>query len=128
MGIDWFGMGAEMNTKYTGVFNREPIYRGDTLDGFRVTATVDDTGDLVVPAAVCMQLRNETGRLVHSFDVDIEPAGSILVRAVDGSVTAEWKAGVYRYDIEYTLPAGRVRTYISGSVTILGDVSQCHAG
>lgn len=120
-------MNSESSTQYTAIYNRKPIYRGDTLDPLRITITDDIAEAHLIPVALCVQIRNSSGKLVTQVgtSVDVE-TGQVLIEAVPPEVTRTFFPGVYRYDVEYTMPDGRVRTYVSGEITVLRDVSVCH--
>lgn len=115
------------DTNYTATYDRKPIYRGDTLDALRITITDTETGDKVIPVSLCVQIRSRYDKILANIGWSIdEDTGSITIDAVPPEVTREFYPGVHRYDVEYTLPDGRVRTYLSGTVTVLKDVSVCH--
>lgn len=118
------------------------LYRGDTLDPVYLKlkfknpplvpldpstppdATVDPDGT-IHPAKVCCQLRDRAGRLLHTFNTQVHAEGTVELGGVASDITALWEPGVYLYDVEFTLPKGRVRTYLKGQIKILGDVSSC---
>ena len=114
-------------TTYTATYNLPSIKRGDTLDPWSVKATVRETGAPLVPLSVCAQLRDERGRVVIPLPHGIAPDGTVTLLGLPAQATAGLKAGLYRYDVEYTLTGGRVRTYLQGALDIQEDVSQCHA-
>ena len=114
-------------TQYTAIYNLPAIKRGDTLDPWSVKATVRETGEPLVPTSVCAQLRDERGRVVIPMGHSIAPDGTVTLLGLSAQVTAGLKVGLYRYDVEYTLSGGRVRTYLQGTLEIQEDVSQCPA-
>ena len=114
-------------TAYTATYNLPSIKRGDTLDPWSVKATARETGTPLVPLLVCAQLRDMRGRVVIPLPHGIAPDGTVTMLELPAQVTAGLKVGLYRYDVEYTLPGGRVRTYLQGTLDIQEDVSQCRA-
>ena len=114
-------------TTYTATYNLPSIKRGDTLDPWSVKATVRETGEPLVPLSVCAQLRDGRGRVVIPLPHGIAPDGTVSLRGLYAATTAGLKPGTYRYDVEYTLSGGRVRTYLQGTLDIQEDVSQCPA-
>lgn len=112
-------------TTYTKTYDLPTIKRGDTLRHWRFWIDKPETSERLVPAAVCMQLRDRRGEHVATFDTEIEQDGTILVQPLPASVTKEIAPGLYYYDIELTLDGGVVRTYIEGTLEVEKDVSQC---
>lgn len=114
-----------MIPKYTGEWNRGSIWRGDTLLGFSMRIADKVTGEPIVPVDICAHIVDRVGRKVVALDSSISTEGTVTFGRVDGDVTATWRAGAYAFDVEYTLADGRVRTYLTGSVTLLEDKSKC---
>lgn len=113
---------------YAAVWDRNPIYRGDTLDGFSMKMTKrDGTLDAIVPVIVCAHIVDGFGRMVAPMNHVIAADGTVTFERIDGVVTAQWRAGLYAYDVEYTTTDGRVRTYLTGSITVIEDKSKCPA-
>lgn len=114
-----------MIPKYTGVWDRGSMWRGDTLLGFSMRIFDQETGVPIVPVAVCAHIVDQMGRKVVALESSIGTDGTVTFGRVDGEVTATWRAGNYAFDAEYTLADGRVRTYLTGSFTVLEDRSKC---
>ena len=111
-------------TNYTAIYDRKPIYRGDTLNPMRLTLVDRESGETVVPTSLCVQIRSSFGKLLADVGWHIE-GGKVVVEAVPPETTRTFPVGVHKYDVEYTLPNGVVRTYVSGSIEILRDFSVC---
>ena len=112
-------------TGYTAAYDIPPIKRGDTMDPFKLTLK-NSEDEVVIPAAICCQVRDERGRLIITLPTDTDSStGVVTIGGLHASVTAKLKAGDYTYDVEYTSPEGRVRTYLEGSFTVIEDVSRC---
>ena len=113
---------------YSGQYNRRGIYRGDTLKPLTILVETDAQPPVpIVPVAVCAQLRNDRGKLVHTFATVINAVtGEVTIDGVPSMVTRGWRVGQYVYDVQYMLADGTVRTYLHGTLTISEDVSQCH--
>lgn len=114
-----------MVPKYTGEWNRGAIWRGDTLLGFSMRIADKVTGAPIIPVTICANVVYQMGRKVVALDSSIGADGTVTFDRVDGSITATWRAGAYSFDVEYTLPDGCVRTYLTGSFTLLEDKSKC---
>lgn len=114
-----------MIPKYTGVWNRGSIWRGDTLLGFAMRIVDKGTDVAVVPVEVCAHIVDSFGRKVVALESSIGTDGTVTFDRVDGAVTATWRAGSYSFDVEYTLSDGRIRTYLTGALALLEDKSKC---
>ena len=120
-------MGGSMsNPEYCAAWDIPKIFRGDTLDGFAVTARKLPSRDPIIPVAVCAHIVDSFGRVIHPMQYTIDPVvGTITFAQVDGDVTATWRAGSYAYDVEWTTANGRKRTYLNGALPIVEDRSKC---
>ena len=116
-----------MIPNYTGEWNRGSIWRGDTLLGFSMRIADKVTGVPVIPVSICAHIVDSFGRKVVALVSSIGVDGTVTFDRIDGSVTATWRAGVYAFDVEYTLADGRVRTYLVTSFAVLEDKSKCPA-
>lgn len=114
-----------MKPNYTGEWSRGSIWRGDTLLGFSMRIADKVTGMPIIPVTICAHIVDSFGRKVVALDSSIGADGTVTFARIDGSVTAVWRAGAYAFDVEYTLADGRIRTYLTGSVTLLEDKSKC---
>lgn len=92
-----------MIPKYTGVWDRGAIWRGDTLLGFsmRIADKLNDVP--IVPVAICAHIVNQLRRKVVALDSSIGTDGTVTFDRVDGEITATWRAGKYGFDVEYLL-------------------------
>lgn len=114
-----------MATTYTGIWNMKAIYRGDTINPLGVTIRDSDTQEVLVPKSVCLQFRDKNGRLVFSWLPIILPSGKVVFPLVPAEFTSKFPLGVLKFDIEFTRMDDKVRTYVSGDITILEDISRC---
>lgn len=113
-------------TVYTGEHNRPTSYkRGDTIPAFAVQVKDHETGTVVIPTNVCMQLRDGYDDLVYEFNTISDYNGWILIEEIGANLTKTFKPGLHVYDIELTLRDGRHVTYLEGIIEIKGDVSRC---
>lgn len=113
-----------MNTpEYTAIYNRKPIYSGDTLRGLTLKITDKETGDPVIPTSVCCQIRTRVGTLLHGYTPTISAEGVVNIPPF---TTTDVAQGTYYYDVQYVLQSGEVRTYLAGKIEILADISRCH--
>lgn len=98
-------------THYEETRDIDAIWAGDTLREIVFTRNE-------VPESICAQARNQLGRLMHTWAAEIDPvARTVTLPMVQ---TKGWKAGVYKYDVEYRLEGGKVRTFYSGTITLVG--------
>ena len=111
---------------YTVNWDMEDTKRGDTIKSFALTLSEVGVG-VITPSSVCCQFRDRNGNLAHTYEVLYEPTGRLVFPRVEPETTREWVSGIYKYDVEFTLPDGKVRTYLSGTIRILEDVSRCHS-
>lgn len=117
-----------MNTTYTAIYDRKAVRRGDSVDGLKVTITNQETGEPVIPDKVCVQLRNSLDKEVYTFETEVNPVtGELFVGPIPAETTKTFSVGKYKYDVQYSFISGRVRTYLSGTIHILEDVSRCPA-
>lgn len=116
-----------MIPNYTAQWDRGDIYRGDTLDGFSILLKEQLSGITIIPAFICAHIVDAFGRKVVELESVIGVNGRVTFARVDGSITSKWRAGQYGFDVEYTAPDGRVRTYLTVSFTVIEDKSKCLA-
>jgi hypothetical protein len=105
-------------------------YAGDTVAArrFTVTRTVSNVTaaeNLTGVAIRCWFVRRSGQSAVYQFSVG---SGVTIVNAAGGvfdlNAFPAPGPGTYDYDIEFTYPDTRVRTYVAGSMVVRGDVSQ----
>lgn len=118
------------NPEYTVRHDLPTIKRGDTIESFSMTVAVNkgtDDEELVIPDAICAQLRDKDDTMLHVFAFQIDPAtGEVTLGPVLGDVTAEFPIGKLSYDVEYIFESsGRNKTYLEGQINIAKDVSRC---
>lgn len=114
-----------MIPKYTGLWDRGSMWRGDTLLGFSMLIFDKVTDVAVVPVDICAHIVDSFGRKVVALDSSIGADGTVTFARVDGAVTAAWRAGSYAFDVQYTLVDGRIRTYLTAEFALLEDKSKC---
>lgn len=105
--------------------DRPTIIRGDTMDGFKLTLKKKESQEVIAISSVCMQMRDEYDKLVHDFQLTQDDQGYVLIHPVPAETTSAWAAGEYKYSVRFRLGTGRVRTYLSGMITIEEDVARC---
>lgn len=113
-----------MTPEYSAELDLPTIFRGDTLNSFSIQLRNPDTGDLIEPIAVCAQVRDSRGKLVATLPTEII-GGVTTVGGLSSEVTSTIKPGRHRYDVQFTLVGGKVRTYLFGHLEVVEDVSQC---
>lgn len=101
--------------------------RGDTYNGAEFTITVNSSPlDLTGASFLCQFKSTPLSAPVLTFTLG---AGISLVTPAAGvfkfdSQIINLPAGSYVYDVQITLANGTVKTYISGTMTIIEDVSR----
>ena len=109
-----------------------PVVRGDTWDGFVVTGVLlDDAAPASALASALIHFREATDAedpAGHELSTDdaaelvIDDAAAWTLRAPAQSLPLA--AGKWFFDIQFTDAAGDVRTYVSGTLTVLQDVTR----
>lgn len=107
--------------KYQMDFPRDVYMKGDTVDGFTCRFVDEITNDPIIPFSVCAQIKGKYGKLVHTYTYIIDPDGTVSFP----DVVVTWEQGDYVFDVEYILAGGKKRTYVTGTLPIKGDVSNC---
>jgi hypothetical protein len=107
--------------KYTYEHNRNPVWNGDTLKAVQFKIMDKETFLPIVPNSVCAQIRDKYGKILHTYDVEIYPDGTVVLP----DVLADWKQVDSFYDVEYNMDDNINRTFFTGTVTVLKDVSKC---
>ena len=114
-----------MATTYTGIWNMKDIYRGDTINPLGITIRDSGTQEVVIPKSVCLQFRDKNGRLIYSWLPTITASGRVLFPLIETEFTSKFPLGTLRFDIEFTRMDDKVRTYVSGTLNVLEDISRC---
>jgi hypothetical protein len=113
--------GAMIIPSYTYRHDRPAVWNGDTLKAVQFKIMYEATLIPIVPNSVCAQIRDKYGKILHTYDVEIYPDGAVVLP----DVLADWKAVDGFYDVEYRLDNDINRTFFTGTVTVLKDVSKC---
>ena len=115
---------ADDKYPYTGTYDRPAYVRGDTIPAFTLTVQQGDPPQNVTPTSARAQLRTAMGKLLHEFAMSIDPDGKVRMGAVQPEDSARFPLGKHYYDVEVTLPDGRVLTYLRGTMKIVADVTR----
>lgn len=100
--------------------------KGDTFEGVQFTITVNSSALNLTGATIRMQMRlNSNAPVVKEFSVG---NGLTLTTPASGIFTFNKQVisvppGVYYYDIQITLSNGDIKTYITGTWTIIQDIT-----
>lgn len=112
-----------------GIFNYGNQYKGDTLESVAFTITYTGTTtpvDLTGTTVKCQFRKPFNGAIVadlslgNGLTMDDPDLGIIVI---DDILELDWDVDNYRYDIEFTYPTGRIKTYIKGTINIVSDTS-----
>lgn len=114
-----------MATKYTGMWDMEDVYRGDTINSLAITIKDSVTQDVLIPRSVRLQFRDKNDNLVYTWPANISPTGRVVFDDIPKENTQTFPVGWLKFDIEFTRSDGKVRTYVSGKLRVMGDVSRC---
>ncbi len=106
-------------------------YAGDTFDTAVCTATQTDSEDVTTPVdltdvAIKIQFRTKNYTSVFkTFTID---NGITVTDAENGIFEIDefinGSAGTYLYDIQFTYPDGKVRTYAKGKYIVISDTTR----
>lgn len=100
------------------IYNRAPFVRGDTLSGWSVDIQSGGVPQMIESAR--LQLRTRYGRLQHDWPATIE-GSSVIFPDVPPSITSQFPVETLVFDLELTLPGGRVVTWLAGEQPVLAD-------
>lgn len=114
-----------MATEYTGIWNMKDVYRGDTINPLAIRIEDTVTQDVLIPRSVCLQFRDKNDNLVYTWPANISPTGRVVFDSIPKEDTRTFPVGLLKFDIEFTRSDEKVRTYVSGNLRVLGDVSRC---
>lgn len=114
-----------MATEYTGIWNMKDVYRGDTINPLAIRIEDPDTQDVLIPRSVCLQFRDRNDNLVYTWPANILPTGRVVFDSIPKEDTRTFPVGLLKFDIEFTRSDDKVRTYVSGKLRVLEDVSRC---
>ena len=117
-------------SSYTATWNMKGATQGDTISPFAVILKtgkvgIQEEGTPIIPTNVCCQIRDERNHVVHSYNPVYTDFGRIVFPPIPPEVSRRFRPGVYRYDVEFTLPNGNIRTYLKGTLRISEDTSRC---
>lgn len=101
------------------VYDRPPVTRGDTVLGWQITVSVNESPAEIIEAR--MQFR-QGARLVYQAEVAVA-GGVVTVGEIPPEDCAAFPVGELDYDLEITLGGGRVVTWLKGKQRILADVT-----
>lgn len=114
-----------------GTYDFPDVVAGDTVAKRRFTVTRTVAG-VTAP-------ENLTGVAIHCWFARVAPGSVEIQMSVGNGITIvnaaagifelnEFSAPsspvVYRYDIQFTYPDGRKRTYVAGRLRVLSDISR----
>ena len=114
-----------MTTAYTGIWNMKDVYRGDSINSSTISIKDTDTLEVLIPKSVCLQFRDKNDNLIYNWIPTILSSGKVVFPPIPKEDTQQFPVGVLKFDIEFTRPDDKVRTYVSGKLRILEDVSRC---
>lgn len=104
------------------------LYRGDTRIWEDVFTTVAGAPIDLTGYVFLAQIRADTeigSSVMATMDVDIvDPAAGRIRRTLTAAEANKLVVGSATWDLQGTAPDGVVRTYMTGRVRILGDVSR----
>ena len=112
-----------------GTFDWPAQYAGDTAGAQSFNISRNGIPINLTGAVVRMQVR-ECGRPIPVLDLASNDGVSIVITDAESGM---FRVGYYRnppapgsyvYDLEVTFPDGSVKTYLRGSYTIAGEVTQ----
>lgn len=99
-------------------YNRPPLVRGDTLTGWSVEVQIGGAPQLIESAR--LHLRTRYGRLQHDWPAVVD-GSTVIFADVPPSITSQFAVETLVFDLELTLPGGRVFTWLAGEQPVLAD-------
>lgn len=113
-----------------GIYNIKDHTKGDTFDGVEFELLTESNDPLLDLSNVSIKSqfrkRNRTGEVVKEIT---NGSGITVIDAVNtkfqiDKFIIDWHPDIYYYDIEFTLSDGTIKTYISGVIKIVQDVTR----
>ena len=116
----------------TATYNFPEHIRGDTFKGVDFVMESNSLPLNLVGATIKSQFRPKRNQFDLAWEFSTT-AGSIVIQGASNNIIhfndkpgTEMKVRpeVYLYDIEITFPSGLIKTYISGTFTVIDDVTK----
>lgn len=110
---------------YTTRYNYPLTYRGDTVDELSLFLRNSQTQELIIPTAICAQLRTKAApdQVIYDMVHEINPiTGEVKIFAFS---TEGFPTTTMVFDIQYTIPNEGIKTLVTGTLTLIPDISKC---
>jgi hypothetical protein len=110
------------------LYNFPDHLKGDTYEGTKFTINVNNAPLSLTGAFIKMSLKTNKSAVRSDFDLSTTNGRLLITNATAGTFQVvpqiiDIPATLYYYDIEITLPNGKVKTYIEGQWKIEQDVT-----
>lgn len=106
-----------------GVYNFPDVVRGDSINAKQFTVVIDavplDLDPVTIRSTFKGPSMNEVKTIGSGITIIDANAG---IFQIDQFILS--RAGIYNYDIEFTLSGGSVKTFIEGSIKVLEDFTR----
>jgi hypothetical protein len=96
------------------------MYKGDDFKVNVAMASAD--GNIVIITGWVGKSQFKKGLEVVDAEIAIKPDGKSFDLFIPHNLVQQM-SGVYAYDVQFTQPDGRVRTYMGGTATVKADVT-----
>lgn len=98
------------------------VYRGDSYK-FNMVFRDNQNEPVDVTGWTASSQILDTSNLVQTPAVDVSILGDPAGGTFEVDFGKRSSSGTFRYDVEFTLPDGSVRTYIGGVFTVVADIT-----
>jgi hypothetical protein len=103
--------------------------RGDTFAVVPFQINKDGLPLNLTGAIIRMQLRKSPGGTIYLNLTSVSNLGITITNGLNGAfkineMILNLEPNVYLYDIEIIFPSGEVKTWISGQVTVINDITR----
>ena len=100
----------------------------DTLNAITFNVTVDAVALDLTGATITMQARATRDTAPVLSLTSVASAGITITNAINGQFKINKQIlivapGIYLYDIQFLMLSGDVHTYVSGNLTMIGDIT-----
>jgi hypothetical protein len=117
-----------MAIPYQAIIN-QTLYRGDDWNRkITISNESDPSFDFSGTTVICQIRETEEGvdKILELIPTpDTSNLGEISINLdFAGAITKNVSPGDYVYDVEFTLPDGRVRTFVKGMISVIADVTR----
>lgn len=97
-------------------YDRQAVYRGDTISSWSVNITKD--GQPAPLFSAKLELKNSIGKLIYDWPVVVS-GSTVTMETIPSSISSTFPIGTLEFSLEVTLVGGRTVTWLIGTQKIL---------